>query len=164
MDAQAGSTPPRPKIPPGVLLGISMLLLTQFLLGITVNLFVAISKTHPGAGLANYFIGAPLSVGWAIAHKWPYLSLHELLGLGLVIGSFTGLVLGLVGHAPGRIVVWNFINVFGIWFAAGNGMYFLIHPSADWASMLMATGFAIGLGSVIVLIYLLGRLRVTPPG
>jgi hypothetical protein len=123
-----------------MLLGVSFALLTQFMLGMVVNLFIVISKTHPGAGVANYLVGASESVGWAVTREWPFLAPHALLGLSLVALSLTFLVRGL--RAPRRpvLVVWNAVGALGGLFAALNGMYFLIDPKADTASMLMATG------------------------
>lgn len=141
-----------------VLLGVSFALLVQFLLGIVVNLFVQISNTHPGAGLADYFVGAAESFAWAVTSKWPFLALHALLGLGLFLNSLAFLIRG---RHQWRSAAWalNSIAFLAVVFAASNGLYFLIHPDVDIASLLMATGFATALGAVIVSIYLAGRNR-----
>ena len=140
------------------LLIVSFALLTQFMLGMVVNLFVLISKTHPGAGVANYLVGAAESVAWAVTHKWPFLAPHAILGLALVVTSLTFLVRG---RHTWRSAAWaaNAVGSFGALLAAGNGMYFLIHPDVDAASMLMATGFATALGAIVVQLYLTGRAR-----
>lgn len=139
-----------------VLLGVSFALLVQFLLGIVVNLFVVISKTHSGAGVANYFVGAGESFAWAVTSKWPFLALHALLGLGFVLNTVVFLVRG---RRQWRMALWalNAVAFLAVAFAASNGLYFLIYPDANLASMFMATGFAIALGSVIVSIYLARR-------
>lgn len=140
-----------------ILFVLSLVLLTQFMFGITVNLFITISKTHPGAGVANYVVGAAESWWWAVTREWPYLALHALIGLGLVIVSLTNFVMTLVGHQPAYRVGWGSLAAFGALLAAGNGLYFLIHPDADVSSMLMATGFALMLGAIITQLYLVRR-------
>jgi hypothetical protein len=50
-------------------LGIALaMLIVQFLLGTTVNLFVKIPGDHPGASPPEYFGGLVTSVSWAILH------------------------------------------------------------------------------------------------
>jgi hypothetical protein len=139
-----------------VLLGVSFALLVQFLLGVVINLFVVISKTHLGAGVADYFVGASESFAWAVTSKWPFLALHALLGLGFVINTVVFLVRG---RRQWRTVLWalNAVAFLAVTFAASNGLYFLIHPDVDLASLFMATGFAIAIGSVIVSIYIARR-------
>ncbi len=141
-----------------ILLGVCFALLTQFMLGMVVNLFITVSRTHPGAGYADYLAGATVSVEWALVHMWPYLALHVLLGLTLVILSLTFFIRGLLATPRNAaLLVAGGTGVFGALLAAGDGIYFLIHPDFDVASMLMATGFAIALGAVIVQMYLVRR-------
>jgi hypothetical protein len=142
-----------------ILLVVSFALLTQFLLGMVVNLFVTISKAHPGAGVGDYVVGAAESVAWAVTHMWPFLALHVLLGLTLVVSSLTFFVRGLRNRRRTGFPTAGAIGSLGALLAAGSGMYFLIYPDMDAASMLMATGFAIALGAVIVQLYLMKRAR-----
>ena len=121
------------------------ILLTQFLLGIVVNLFVDVPDTHPGAGVANYVVGAWRSIGWVLAREWPVLALHVIVGLGLVAGSLTFLIRGLLARNWGALLLWNAIGAAGAAFAALNGTYFVIHPKVDSASLFMAVGFAVAI-------------------
>lgn len=144
------------------LLIVSMVLLAQFLLGIIINLFVDIPDTHPGAG-ANYLPGAWRSLGWVLTDKWPYLALHVLVGLGLVAASLTFLVRGLLAGSPRAALLWNFVGAGGALFAALNGIYFVIHPKVDTASLFMAIGFATAIGAVVVQLFLVGRAGLAAP-
>lgn len=145
-----------------VLLVVSLVLLAQFLLGIVVNLFVKIPDSHPGAG-ASYVVGAWRSVGWALSSKWPYLALHVIVGLSLVVGSVTVLIRRLLARQFGWLLVWGSTGALGAVLAAVNGIYFLIHPDVDTASLLMAIGFATAIGSVIAQLFLVGLAgRGTP--
>lgn len=141
-----------------ILLVVSLVLLGQFLLGVVANLFVKIPNSHPGAG-ASYVVGAWRSIGWALSSRWPYLALHVILGLGLVVGSVTVLIRRLLARGFGWLLVWGSTGAFGAVFAALNGIYFLIHPDADTASLLMAVGFATALGSVIAQLFVVGGAR-----
>ncbi len=79
-----------------------------------------------------------------------------MLGLSLVVNSLVFLFRGRHGWRTPIFAV-SVIGSFGAIFAAANGMYFLIHPTVDRASMLMATGFAIGLGAVILSLFMARR-------
>lgn len=139
------------------LLIVSLVMLTQFLLGISVNLFVGIPGTHPGAGVADFFAGAWRSMVWVLASEWPLLALHVVVGVGLVAGSLTFLVRGLLAGRRDVLLIWNLVGTLAAASAAFSGIYFVIHPKADLASLQMAIGFAIALAAVIVQIFLLGR-------
>lgn len=139
------------------LLVVSFVLLTQFLLGVVVNLFVEIPLTHAGAGAANYLAGAWRSLGWVFAHEWPFLALHVTVGLGLVVASLTFLVRGLLSHAPRPMLVLNALGATGAVFAMLSGIYFVIHPTVDLASIFMAVGFATALGCVVAQQFVVGR-------
>lgn len=139
------------------LLIVSLVMLSQFLLGISVNLFVGIPGTHPGAGAADFLAGAWRSIVWVLASEWPLLALHVVVGVGLVAGSLTFLIRGLLAGRRDVLLIWNLVGTLAAGTAAMNGIYFVIHPKADAASFQMAIGFAIALAAVIVQIFLLGR-------
>ena len=65
-------------------LGQQIVLMVQFLLGMAVNLFVTITRNHPGANPHEYFGGVVQSVTWATLHGPVLLILHTILGLLLV--------------------------------------------------------------------------------
>jgi hypothetical protein len=48
------------------MVGVIVLLLVQFLLGMAVNLFVTIPTNHPGSQPPEYFGGVVQSVTWAV--------------------------------------------------------------------------------------------------
>jgi hypothetical protein len=141
------------------LLIVCYALLTQFLLGVTVNLFVPISGTHPGAGIADYIIGGAESLGWAVTHVWPFLALHILLGLALVTAALFFMIRGLRNW---RSPVWaaNVVGVVAVLTAAGSGIYSLIHPRVDSASMVMAIGAAVSLGAVITQVFFIAGFAI----
>jgi hypothetical protein len=47
---------------------LMVMLLVQFGFGMEINLFVGITRHHPGAGGANFFSGVFDSVSWSIVH------------------------------------------------------------------------------------------------
>src|SRR6185312_1091177 len=62
-------------------------LIVQFLLGMATNLFVDITRDHPGANPPEYFSGVAESVTWSILHGPVLLQIHAVLGLVLLIGA-----------------------------------------------------------------------------
>jgi hypothetical protein len=133
-------------------LGIALaMFVVLFLLGTTVNLFVKIPTDHPGANPPEYFGGLVASVSWAILHGGLWLTLHAVLGLVLVLASVGTLVQAIRLGGGGRITlaVLGFIGVTGAGF---NGASFLNYD-ADFSSMLMAVGFALGLSAYVALLY-----------
>ena len=106
------------------LLGMLSLLLFQFLLGMAVNLFVTITRHHPGANAGEFFGGAAQSVFWASTQGPIVLILHAVLGVLLMINSVVILVKSLrlgLRSAP----VWAIIGAIGIVAAGFNGASFL---------------------------------------
>jgi hypothetical protein len=67
-------------------------LLVQFLLGMATNLFVEITRDHPGANPSEYFSGTAQSVTWAVLHGPVLLQVHAALGLLLMAGGVLTLV------------------------------------------------------------------------
>ncbi len=126
-------------------------LLLQFLLGMAVNLFVEVTRHHPGANPPEYFSGVVQSVTWAILQgPRPWLTLHAGLGLLLVLGSFVVLGQAIAGLRRGAIAGAG-LGAVGVLAAGFNGGSFLNYGE-DVSSMLMAAGFAVGtLGFVILL-------------
>lgn len=56
----------------------------QYLLGMTVNVFVVLPAQHPGAKAANYFGGAASGIGWLISSGPGWAAAHAAFGLALV--------------------------------------------------------------------------------
>jgi hypothetical protein len=129
-----------------------VMLIAQFLLGMAVNLFVKIPTDHPGSNPPEYFTGVAQSVTWAILHGNIFLAIHAVFGLVLVIAAIGTLVQAIGNRRRGIVVsaVLGFIGVLGAGFNGGS--YLNYHQ--DFSSMIMATGFAIGVASYAVGLYL----------
>ncbi len=125
-----------------------VMLIAQFLLGMAVNLFVKIPDEHPGANPPEYFSGVAQSVSWAIVHGNLWLAIHAGFGLVLVIAAVGTLVQAIGSRHRGLIVsaVFGFIGVLAAGFNGGS----FLNYHQDFSSMLMATGFAIGIAAYSV--------------
>jgi hypothetical protein len=101
------------------------MLIAQFLLGTTVNLFVKIPGDHPGANPPEYFGGLVTSVSWAILRGGLWLTLHAALGLVLVLAALGTLVQAIRLGGGGRITlaVLGFIGVLGAGSALAMSAY-----------------------------------------
>jgi len=131
------------------------LLTAEFLLGMSVNLFVEIPAAHPSSGAASYFSGLSSSVGWVLAHGALLLRLHVALGLLLTAGSILVALLALAQHRRGVFAA-VLVGWIGITGAAFNGASF-INYGHDFSSMLMATCFAIAAASYVIALVSLVR-------
>jgi hypothetical protein len=127
---------------PGVMI---FWLLVQFLLGMAVNLFVEITRNHPGANPPEYFSGVAQSVAWAILHGPVLLVLHASLGLLLLIAAIV-LFIQAVRSGPRSFAVATGIGGFAILGAGFNGGSFLNY-NQDFSSMIMAAFFAIAIAA-----------------
>lgn len=123
-------------------------LVAQFVLGISVNLFVTIPANHAGANPPDLL----QSVFWAILHGPIVLVLHVILGLLMVASGF-GLIARLVlMRAPRRLTVAAVIGAISLLFAAGSGAGFVTYHE-DFDSMLMASFFAVAVVSYLYGLY-----------
>lgn len=129
-----------------------VMLIAQFMLGMSVNLFVKIPTDHPGSNPPEYFSGVAQSVTWAILHGHILLAIHAGFGLVLVIAAVGTMVQSIQARRRGLIIssLSGFIGVLGAGFNGGS--YLNYHE--DFSSMLMATGFAIAVVAYSVGIYL----------
>ena len=127
------------------------MLVIQFLLGMVVNLFVAIPQNHPGAHPPEYFSGVVASVSWAVLHGGVWLMLHAVWGLLLVMGA-AGTMLQAIRLGGGVRVALAVLGLVGVLGAGFNGGSFLNYHE-DFSSMLMAVGFALALTVYLVLLY-----------
>lgn len=133
-------------------LGIALaMLIVQFLLGTTVNLFVKIPTDHPGANPPEYFGGLVTSVNWAILHGGPWLTLHAALGLVLVLAAL-GTLVQAIRLRGGGLITLAALGVVGVLGAGFNGGSFLNYRE-DFSSMLMAVGFALAMAAYVALLY-----------
>ncbi|HZS93257.1 MAG TPA: hypothetical protein VFA78_00530 [Chloroflexota bacterium] len=123
--------------------GIVLMLVLQFLLGMAVNLFVTITRHHPGANPSEFFSGAFHSVVWAVSGAPILLILHAILGLLLVLTSI-GIVIAAFRAASTGIRVLAVLGFLMILGAGFNGASFLNY-NHDVNSYLMSVGFAIAI-------------------
>lgn len=121
-------------------------LLLQFLVGIATNLFVVITRHHPGANPSEYFSGTAESVTWAVLHGPVLLQVHAVLGLLLVVAAAVIFVEAVRGSTPRSLKIWTGVGAFAILFAGFNGGSFLNY-NEDFSSMIMAAFFAIAVGA-----------------
>ena len=157
--ADKATTPKGVSPAPGEILtrqfAFTMVLVVQFLLGMTVNLFVKIPSHHPGAGGPDYFVGSSAAVPWAILHGGWALGAHVVLGTLLFFGALRVVVPAV--RSKDKATVWTFsLSAFFIWIAVGNGASFLVY-NEEFSSMIMATAFAAAVASNVTNLYLKSR-------
>jgi len=126
------------------------MLIVQFMLGTTVNLFVKIPSDHPGANPPEYFGGVLASVSWAILHGDLWLTLHAAFGLLLVLAALGTLAQAVRLRGGGRMTLaaLGFVGVLGAGFNGGS----FLNYHEDFSS-LMAVGFALATGAYVALLY-----------
>jgi hypothetical protein len=144
-----------------VLVGVNILLLVQYLIGIAVNLFVTVPTEHPGAQPPEYFSGVVQSVTWAILHGPFLLDVHASLGLLLV--AATAAAAARAWPLGGRMLRWTtIVGAVSVLAAGFNGGSFLNY-NEDFSSMIMASFFAIAVACYVLALYdLAGRREATP--
>jgi uncharacterized membrane protein HdeD (DUF308 family) len=118
-----------------------IMLAAQYILGMILNLFVALPDKHPGQS-GNYFVRSAHSFGWAVTlGGGVVLFLHVLLGVGLIVRG----IIMLVDAARNRSVPWIWVGavgLLGIAVAFTNGLSFLdFNRDAD--SFIMAMGYVV---------------------
>jgi hypothetical protein len=120
-------------------------LLVQFLLGMATNLFVDITRDHPGANPTEYFSGVAQSVTWAVLQGPLLLQLHAVLGLILVVGGVLTFVQALRSGSRSASISTG-IAALAILSAGFNGGSFLNY-NEDFSSMIMASFLAIAIAA-----------------
>jgi uncharacterized membrane protein len=128
-------------------------LLVQFLLGMATNLFVDITRDHPGANPPEYFSGTAQSVTWAVVHGPLLLQLHAALGLILLAGGIFTFIDAL-RSGPRVLKVWTGVAAVAILGAGFNGGSFLNY-NEDFSSMIMAGFFAIAMACYAAAIFVM---------
>jgi hypothetical protein len=128
-----------------------LLLVVQYLLGMAVNIYVVLPKTHPGAAASNYFTGAASGLGWVIPDGPVWAGAHAAFGLALVVAALAGIALtrGQPSRAATALSVLGALAIIGAGF---NGISFLNYGHA-FSSMIMA-----GLWAVALACYLTGAI------
>ena len=129
-------------------------LLAQFLLGMVVNLFVELPKSHPGADAREYFGGVARGLWWAIASGPVWLKLHVLLGMLILVTGIMTLVFA-SKRGGAAVIVAAALGLSGAIGSVFNGASF-INYGHEYSSLLMSVGFLIAVPSYGYLVY---RLR-----
>jgi hypothetical protein len=119
--------------------GVLLLLAMQFLVGMVVNLFVAVPAAHPGRNASEYFGGVAQGVAWALTESAWSLKLHAVVGLLLFVGALAILGLAIASRRRAWIVA-SSLGLVGIMGAGFNGASFMNYGH-DFSSLLMAIGF-----------------------
>lgn len=122
-------------------LGVLRMLIAQFLLGMATNLFVTVSRHHPGANASNFFAGGIQSVLWAATQGPVILLLHAILG-GLILVTSILTVIHAFNVAGGAVRVYAILGLLGVLAAGFNGAAFLEYNN-DVNSFIMSVGFAV---------------------
>lgn len=132
-------------------------LVAQFLLGMSVNLFVTIPPGHPGADPPDLV----QSVVWAVFHGPVLLVLHATLGLLIVLSGLVTAVRVVAMHAPRRLTTAAILGAVSLLFAAASGAGFVAF-NEDADSMAMASFFALAVLAYLYGLYATARATESP--
>jgi hypothetical protein len=119
----------------------------QLLLGMAVNLWVAVPARHPGAEAADYFGGLLQGIPWALVHAATLLQLHIVVGI-VLWGLAT--VLAVSGAMRGRrpVAALTIVGWVGVTGAGFNGGSFLNYGH-NVSSFLMTVAFVLAAGCYV---------------
>jgi hypothetical protein len=121
--------------------GLLSMLAIQFVLGMILNLFVTLPKTHPGQ-TGNYFSRSVYGFEWAISNGGGIvLLLHVVVAIALLLASLS-LVVRTINAKSSYWIVISIIGAIGVIVALTNGLAFIGYDS-DVASFVMAIGFIV---------------------
>lgn len=123
-------------------------LLTQFALGMVVNLYDNVPHSHPGARANDYFSGVAHGILWSIRHATWALALHAGLGLLLILIAVAPLASAIATRTR-RHIASGVIGISLIIGAGFNGASFLNYGHA-LSSLLMATFFILALTTYLI--------------
>jgi hypothetical protein len=125
-------------------------LVVQFLVGVSLNLYVTIPTHHPGAGSGPYLSGAVSGVLWSFTSGLPLLIVHVVIGAVLLLSGIELVVHSV--RAGRRGAVWlAAVGLTAIVFAGFNGASFLKY-NLNISSMLMSVGFAVAVVCYVVIL------------
>lgn len=114
--------------------------LIQFLLGMVLNLFVVITRHHPGTSGSDFFSRAFQSVVWGISHGG-FLAFHVGLGILIFITSLR-LAVAVFQVPQARVRTVGVLGAVSVLAAGFNGASFLSF-NENFSSMIMASLFAV---------------------
>lgn len=138
-----------------------VLLLIQFLLGMTANLFTKIPDRHPGAGSGDYFAGAAAGLAWVVAHGPGWVAVHAAFGLALIAQVSVVVVLAR-RHGTRADLAVAVVGALAVVGAGFNGISFLNYGH-DFSSMIMAALWAVALGCYLTGLLLVARRALHEP-
>ncbi|MBX4199427.1 hypothetical protein KW789_00855 [Candidatus Saccharibacteria bacterium] len=122
-------------------LGLLLMLIVQFVLGMVLDLFVELPKNHAGTS-GDFISRAWHGFIWAVSSGGGIvLTLHVIVAIGLILGSI-GLV---IRAAILRNRFWlaiSIVGALGIFVALTNGLAFIGYGN-DVNSFVMAMGFIV---------------------
>lgn len=130
-------------------LGLSVALLIQYALGLSVNLYVTVPARDQGGGVLA-------AAGRAMANGPAALAVHAGLGLLLLLGSIV-LVVRAVADRAGFFVVTSVVSLLAVLGAAGSGAAF-VNNGQDGGSLTMGL-----LTAVALLCQLINLFRLSAP-
>jgi hypothetical protein len=148
-----------------ICLAMAVLLLMQFVVGMVVNLYVAIPASHPGANAPDFFPGIGTAIAWAISRGALALAAHVVLGLALIVVSVSHIITAVsIGRRS-----WVVLSIAGTLFLVGaafNGASF-VNYGHDFSSLIMSGCFAVallcyaacGIGAAVAAERSVGQLR-----
>ena len=141
------------RILPILTLIILLILTTQFLVGMLVNLYVTTIPPHPGANAPEYFSGVVQGVAWTLVHAPLFLLLHAVVGLLLFLGALVILGLAIASRRRAWIIS-SIFGLLGITLAGFNGASFLNYGE-PFSSLFMSMGFLMAVISYVLGVYVM---------
>ena len=128
----------------GLLIGYAI----QFIAGMTLNLFVTISKPHPGYKASNYFVGIFHALIWSLdGNGGLALAIHAYLAIILVLGSLSLLATSIKFGLP----KWIWLSVIAAVFTIGalfNGLSY-VNYGHNISSMIMACCWLVAVSAIV---------------
>jgi hypothetical protein len=138
----------------GASLGVLVMLIVQFAIGIVVNLYVTVPAADQGSG----FFGA---IGKALSSGPAALASHAGLGLLIVAAALALVVRSVLARHPAASVL-SSLGLLAIIGAAVNGVRFVSDGGADNASLAMALSTAVAMLCYAISLFVLGRGQAVP--
>ncbi|MCY0893873.1 MAG: hypothetical protein OWR52_10245 [Acidibacillus sp.] len=123
---------------------ISILLLIQFVVGMMMNLYVAIPTVIPGTQSLPYWGKLLIALNWSLSFSNPILEGHSGLGVLLIALSMIFLYRAHRSHSAKWIII-GWLGVVSFLFSSLNGLLFLLDGQKAVNSLYMAIGFVISL-------------------
>ena len=119
------------------------LLLIQYLLGMVVNVYVALPVRPPGTGAGSYFAAAASGLAWVISDGPGWAAAHAAFGMALAAAALASIAL--TRRQDGRLALGlSALGALAIIGAGFNGASFLNYGHA-FSSMIMAGLWALAL-------------------